>query len=394
MQSVHFGAGNIGRGFIGQLLHEAGYDITFVDIQADLVDALKKEGRYEVILADEAEERIVVDRVTALHSVHEAEEVTERLAEADLITTAVGPSVLPILAPAIAKGLVERVHRGGSPVNVIACENMIGGSQTLRGSVMEHVPDEHAVAEVAGFPNAAVDRIVPEQTTEGVDVLVEPFFEWIVDASQIKGDRPDVPGITYVEDLGPYIERKLLTVNTGHSAAAYLGYAQGKPTIHAALEDGRVYEIASNTLEETGLLLVWEHGFDLEQHREYRQKVLARFRNPRISDVVTRVARAPIRKLGRNERFVSPALRLLEMGHMPVHLATVIGAALRYDHPKDEEARELQETIRAEGERSALARYAGIGEDHPLVDLVVELADESPAQTPRTPERSEPGGEP
>ena len=164
MKSVHFGAGNIGRGFIGQLLHQSGYDITFVDIQDDLVDALKKDGRYDVILADESEQRIPVDRVTALHSVNEADEVTERLAEADLITTAVGPSVLPVLAPAIAKGLVERERRGGAPVNVIACENMIGASQALRGFVMEHVPDEHAeaVEEIAGFPNAAVDRIVPE----------------------------------------------------------------------------------------------------------------------------------------------------------------------------------------------------------------------------------------
>src|SRR5215207_3180537 len=356
MQSVHFGAGNIGRGFIGQLLHEAGYDITFVDIQADLVDALKREGRYEVILADEAEERIVVDRVTALHSVNEAEEVTERLAEADLITTAVGPSVLPILAPAIAKGLVERAHRGGAPVNVIACENMIGGSQALRSSVMEHVPDEQAVEEVAGFPNAAVDRIVPEQTTEGVDVLVEPFYEWIVDASQVKGARPDVAGITYVEDLRPYIERKLLTVNTGHSATAYLGYARGIRTIHESLQDDVVREAASDALKETGLLIIKEHGFDPEEHRAYRHKVITRFSNPRISDEVTRVARSPIRKLGPNERFVSPALRLMEMGHMPVHLATVIAAVLRYDYAEDEEARELQETVGAENERSALAR--------------------------------------
>jgi mannitol-1-phosphate 5-dehydrogenase len=165
LKSVHFGAGNIGRGFIGQLLHEYGYDITFVDIQEDLVDALKKNGRYDVILADEREERVPVDRVTALHSINEADEVTERLAEADLITTAVGPSVLPVLAPAMAKGLVERARRGGAPVNVIACENMVGASQALRDFVMENVPDEHtqAVEEIAGFPNAAVDRIVPER---------------------------------------------------------------------------------------------------------------------------------------------------------------------------------------------------------------------------------------
>jgi mannitol-1-phosphate 5-dehydrogenase len=208
-----------------------------------------------------------------------------------------------------------------------------------------------------------------------VDVLVEPFYEWVVDASQIKGERPEISGITYVEDLLPYIERKLLTVNAGHSAIAYLGYVRGKPTIRAALEDDEVRETASRTLEETSLLLIKEYGFEPEELREYRRKVLARFSNPYISDDVTRVARAPIRKLGRNERFVSPALRLFDMGHVPVHLATVIGAVLRYDYPEDEEAKELQEAIRAAGERSALARYAGIGENHPLVDLVVERLD-------------------
>ena len=208
-----------------------------------------------------------------------------------------------------------------------------------------------------------------------VDVMVEPFYEWVVDVSQVKGERPDISGVTYVEDPLPYIERKLLTVNTGHSAIAYLGYVRGKATIHDALKEGSVRDAASEALKETGLLLAWEYGFDPEELREYRQKVLARFRNPRISDDVSRVARSPIRKLGRDERFVSPALRLLELGHRPVHLATIIGAVLQYDHPEDEEARELQETIRAEDKRSALAQYAGIEEDHPLVDLVVERLD-------------------
>jgi len=211
-----------------------------------------------------------------------------------------------------------------------------------------------------------------------VDVLVEPFYEWVVDASQVKGPRPPIAGVTYVDDPMPYIERKLLTVNTGHSAIAYLGYARGLATIHAALEEPAVREVASGALEETSSLLAHEHGFDPGELEAYRSKVLARFENPRISDEVTRVARAPIRKLGRDERFVGPSLRLLEMDREPTHLAAVIRAVLRFDHHKDDEAVELQETIRAEGERSALARYAGVADDHPLVDLV--LGGQDPAQ--------------
>src|ERR687893_616473 len=110
MRAVHFGAGNIGRGFIGQLLHESGYDITFVDVEDDVVDALKAEGRYEVILADEGEEHVPVDRVSAPPPGHDGEEGRGRRAEAPLPPRAVGPAALPVIPPAIAEGLLERAR--------------------------------------------------------------------------------------------------------------------------------------------------------------------------------------------------------------------------------------------------------------------------------------------
>ncbi len=378
MESVHFGAGNIGRGFIGQVLNQAGYETTFVDIQDEIVDALKEEQHYDVILADESEEHFTVDKVTALHSAEDSDAVVEKLAEADLITTAVGPNVLQIISELLANGLAARVRDDGSPVNVIACENMVGGSEALRGYVMQHIDssDADAVEKVAGFPNAAVDRIVPQQSTDGLDVTVEPFYEWVVDESQIVGEKPEVDGITYVQDLAPYIERKLFTVNTGHASTAYLGYAQGLPTIAEAIEDDSVREKVSGVLDETGRLLVEKHGFDENEHSEYKQKILSRFSNPYISDEVTRVARTPMRKLGREERLVSPAIQLLDLGHEPTHLAAVISAVLRYDDPGDEEAVELQELVRDRGERAALGQCAGVDEDHPLIELVLEQKEE------------------
>jgi mannitol-1-phosphate 5-dehydrogenase len=374
MHAVHFGAGNIGRGFIGQVLNRAGYEITFVDVQDGIVEALQRDQGYDVILADESQRRTPVDGVTALHSSEDAEAVVELLGSADLITTAVGPNVLPAISEILARGLARRVLEGASAVNLIACENMVGGSEALRDYVMQHVDAREAedIKRVVGFPNSAVDRIVPEQSPEGLDVTVEPFYEWVVDASRIIGERPPVEGITYVEDLAPYVERKLFTVNTGHAATAYLGYSQGIRNIAESIEDESVLGEVSGVLDETGRLLVAKHGFGEREHEEYKQKILYRFRNPYISDQVTRVARTPIRKLGREERLVSPAVQLLERGEQPVHLAGVIGAVLRYDDEGDEEAVELQEMIRLQGERSALSRCTGLAEGHALVDLVLE----------------------
>ena len=46
--AVHFGAGNIGRGFVGLLLHRAGYQLVFTDVIDELIDALNTTHNYHV----------------------------------------------------------------------------------------------------------------------------------------------------------------------------------------------------------------------------------------------------------------------------------------------------------------------------------------------------------
>ena len=46
--AVHFGAGNIGRGFVGLLLHRAGYQLVFTDVIDPLIDALNTTPNYLV----------------------------------------------------------------------------------------------------------------------------------------------------------------------------------------------------------------------------------------------------------------------------------------------------------------------------------------------------------
>ncbi|QRG67527.1 mannitol-1-phosphate 5-dehydrogenase [Brevibacillus choshinensis] len=374
MLAVHFGAGNIGRGFIGLLLNQAGYEVVFVDVNQTLVEELNQRGSYHVQLATEGTPATLVKGVRAIQG-QDIEAVAKAIAQADLVTTAVGPHILQHIAGAIAKGISQRLEVSARPLNVIACENMIGGSAQLKAQVYGHLneSDQAKAGQWIAFPNAAVDRIVPLQKHEDkLLVTVEPFFEWVVDQSQIVGEAPAIEGVTYVPDLAPYIERKLFTVNTGHAVIAYLGYLYGYATIDEALRDDRINQAAKGALQETGALLLEKYRFEKETHEAYVEKILGRYANPMLSDHVTRVARSPIRKLSPNDRLVGPAMQCVARGLSAEYLALAIAAALLFDYPEDPEAVQIQSERAQNGIDQALRSYTGIPAGNPLEQIVLE----------------------
>ncbi|RDW20612.1 mannitol-1-phosphate 5-dehydrogenase [Oceanobacillus chungangensis] len=376
MLAVHFGAGNIGRGFIGLLLNQANYHTTFVDVNAATVEEINKKQQYNVVLAAEESETVTVKNVSAINSIADPDKVIEAIREADLITTAVGPNILAIISELIAKGLSERAKTNKKPLNLIACENMVGGSDLLKEKVYSHITEaEHAAFdELYGFPNAAVDRIVPNQVNEDpLEVSVEPYFEWVVEEPAFKGEVPTIDGVTYVQDLKPYIERKLFTVNTGHAVPAYIGRQMGYKTINEAMHDEKVQEIIKGALAESGEAVIQTYDFDRAEHQEYINKIIGRFMNPYISDEVTRVARGPIRKLGAHDRLIRPASVYMEVtgGKEPTYLAKTIAAALNYKFDEDKEAVELQQMIAEHGIVKTLEKVSGLDADHPLVGVIL-----------------------
>ncbi|WP_221566921.1 mannitol-1-phosphate 5-dehydrogenase [Alkalihalobacillus sp. TS-13] len=376
MLAIHFGAGNIGRGFIGALLEDSGFHTVFVDVNAELIDELNSRGSYTIELVG-SNETIEVNGLSGLNSMKDPEAVIDSIAEADLVTTAVGPNILPIISELLAKGLQKRLAQGSDrPLNVIACENMIGGSTLLKDYVYKKIDQDmkSSLDEMIGFPDAAVDRIVPLQTNKDpLLVKVEPYYEWVVETQEMKGEKPNINGVNFVDDLTPYIERKLFTVNTGHASAAYLGYQKGYKTIKEAMEDNVIQNDVRSALKESGEVLVKKYLFSVEEHQAYIEKIIGRFLNPHISDEVTRVARAPKRKLGAKDRLVAPAVDYLEMfGKDPTSLGKVIAAALTYDHPDDEEALDLQASIREHGFMETFKNVAGLDENSRLLTIVRE----------------------
>lgn len=375
MQAVHFGAGNIGRGFIGLLLHQSGYETTFIDVNGAIINEINERKQYDVVLAAENSETFTVKNISGINSVTDPEQAVQAIVQADLITTAVGPNILPIISELIAKGLSERIKTNQQPLNIIACENMIGGTDLLKEKIYEHMTsDEQTVIDkLIGFPNAAVDRIVPNQQNDDIlKVLVEPYFEWAVEAPAIKGDKPKIEGITFVDDLTPYIERKLFTVNTGHAAVAYVGHQMGYETITESINDHTVLNTIQGALKESGEVLVQTYDFDREEHQNYIDKIIERFMNPHISDDVTRVARGPIRKLGAHDRLIRPAAMYVDLTNQtPDNLATTIAAALQYKNEDDEEAVKLLQMIKEKGYEKTLQSVSELEADHPLIKAVM-----------------------
>lgn len=342
MRAVHFGAGNIGRGFVGLILHRAGYEVAFVDVNAELIDMLRTADAYQVREVGPEATVHTVTGFTGIDSKADPDAAAQAVAEADVVTCAVGPNAMRFIAPVIRDGLALRA---GAPAVVMACENAIGATDTLRDHVLEGAPE---LAAKAVFANTAVDRIIPPQDPAGLDVVVEDFFEWSIDRTpfaEAASAPPTIPDAHFVDDLAPYIERKLFTVNTGHATTAYAGWVAGIGTIAEALEEPGIRSAVQAALADTARLLVAKFGFDADEHAAYVARAIERFENPALPDTCERIGRQPLRKLSRHERFVQPAVELLERGDTAEGLVAAYATALRFDAEGDEQAVELQRLL-------------------------------------------------
>ena len=370
--AIQFGAGNIGRGFIGTLLAQAGYKVVFADVNPTIIDRLHEDKKYVVQIRDTENQDIEISNIDGIYST--GTEIVDEISQAEILTTAVGLTILPRIAPAIADGIKKRYEAGSEEyLNIIACENAIRASSQLKDHIYKLLDtDQQAYCDkYVGFPDCSVDRIVPPIRNEvPTTVVVENYYEWNVEKASFKGGIPAIEGMNLADNLDAYIERKLFTLNTGHCITAYLGVLNGLATIKEAIENPEIYALVHEAMEQSGAGLVKKHGFDPGAHAAYIEKIIKRFKNPYLRDEVTRVGREPIRKLSASDRLVKPTLTAAGFGLPVDKLILGIGAALHYNNPEDPQSVELQAKIQEMGVREAFAEISGI-EDVVLLDQAV-----------------------
>ena len=375
-KAIQFGAGNIGRGFIGNILSQNGYEVCFADINKAVIDELNKKHEYVVEVVGENCQEILIKNVYGVMS--NSSDIFEEIKKTNLITTAVGPVVLPIIAKTLAEGIKTRMEAGIKDyLNIIACENMIKGSSFLKEEVYKHIDDsvKEYIETYVGFPDSAVDRIVPPME-KGADILrvrVEEFNEWIVDKTLFKGEIPNIEGMTLTDNLMAFIERKLFTLNTGHALTAYLGILEGHKTIRESINDEKIKDVVVHAMEESGEVLIKRYNFDRDAHEKYIKKIVSRFENPYLVDEVDRVGREPLRKLGYNDRLIKPLRGTLEYNTKNDNLIRGIAAAMAYRNENDPQAVILKDKIEHENLNKAFREITSLSNNPEIEDKVIEV---------------------
>src|SRR5699024_12188597 len=223
---------------------------------------------------------------SALNSMKQEKEVIDAIIEADLITTSVGVSNFSSIAKILAKGIVQRVsftfsnYLFNEPFDIIANENTINASSTLKQEIAKHVSNSEmeVITSLVGFPNTAVDRVaLTKESVEEEFVSVEPAYEWVINKSEMANlDLPAIECASYVEYLKPFIERKLFIVNMGHATTAYIGFLLGQSTIQEALKKEIIEQFLRGTLLEASQYFIKKLNIDPKVMKDYLAKTIKR----------------------------------------------------------------------------------------------------------------------
>lgn len=377
-QAVHFGGGNIGRGFIGEILSDNGFSITFIDVNEKLINQLNRDGKYTIEIYGLDKVAKTVNNVSGINSVIDPDGVSEAILNSEIVTCSVGPNNLKYIAGNIANGIKKRFEKEVvDKLDIIACENMVCGTRVLKSEVYQYLDDKERVyaASYIGFPNASVDRIVPNIKYENIiSVGVESYKEWIVETKHSKTyPKLQLNDVKYVEDILPYTERKLLSVNTGHAAIAYGGLLLGYEDVVSALKDPVIQKHVREVLHQTGAYLRYTYDLDKDEHQDYINKLLQRFKNKDINDQLIRIARNPIQKLGLNERFMIPLLGLYDAGLPHDALVHATASVFLFDSDDDKQSVTLQSRLNSEPLEDVIRDITGIDEESLIEQIGKEI---------------------
>ena len=342
---VLFGAGKIGRSFIGQLFSKGGFEVIFVDISKAIIDELNQKRSYRVIIK-EADARVIeVAPVRGVWALDE-EAVVRELSSASLIAVSVGQIGLHGVMSLLAKGLVKRLeqHRDES-IDIIIAENLRNAADFFEQELRQLLPFDYPFDQLVGLVETSIGKMVPIMQEKDLhedilQVFAEEYNTLILDRTAFKNQIPAIEGLAPKDNMKAWVDRKLFVHNLGHAAAAYLGHLYNQKFIYLyeALEVAEVFEQVRGAMVQSANVLIkkYPNEFTGEMMINHIDDLLLRFRNKALGDTIFRVGCDLPRKLASNDRLAGGIKLAVEL-KMPfdkILFALVCGCHFRATDPK------------------------------------------------------------
>lgn len=335
MKAVMYGAGNIGRGFIGALLSQIGYEVVFVDVNDDVVSTINKYKTYPQEIVGKNGKTVWIKNIRAVNG-KDSSTVSDEIASADLLATSVGVTVLEKIVPIICEGLTKRWDWDPEhTIDLLICENLMDADKFLKEKIKDALPDRHkkTMDRNLGLVETSIGRMVPIMTEEmkkgdPLRICVEEYDFLPVDKDAFKGPIPDYKKIVPYSPFSFYLERKLYLHNMAHAMTAFLGKIKGYTYIHQSISDIYIRKLVEGAMIESAMMISKKYHVEFSELKAHIDNLLFRFQNPYLHDTVERVGREPIRKLEPKDRLVGALRGCEQEGILPVYLSFSIAAAL------------------------------------------------------------------
>lgn len=331
MNAVIFGAGNIGRGFIGALFSQAGLNVTFIDVAKHVVERMNADHQYPLHIVGGKEEKIIdIKNVCAVDG-NDREAAVNAIVNADIAATCVGAKAIKYILPNFVAGVKARFAIGKAPLNLLICENLMDADEYIRELLSEELtPEELATV---GLVETSVGRMVPVPKPTGendnpLKIAVEEYGVLPVDLAAFKGEVPEIKNMVPFTPFHYYIERKLFIHNMGHAICAYLGNVLGHEYICDSIVDPVVRLIVHNAMLESCDALSTRYETPIRPLLDHANDLIRRFHNRELGDTCARVGGDIPRKLANSDRLTGAAKSCVEMGIFPVYICTGSAVAL------------------------------------------------------------------
>ena len=375
MNAVMYGGGNIGRGFIGGLLSQSGYRVTFIDVAEPVVKHLQEKGCYPVrYVSSDGYEDVLIENVTAVNG-NDTEAASDAIANCDIMATAVGARILKFIVPNIVAGLRKRWAANGAPLNIIVCENLMDANLVVEGMIKEHLTQEEKAKfdETVGLVEASIGRMVPIQTEamkdgEPMRVCVERYGFLPTDKAAFKGEIPNIKNMVPFAPFDFYIKRKLYVHNMGHATCAYLGDLLGLEFIYQSIDVADVRILVQNAMLESAVALSGKYGVNMADIVMHVTDLLGRFTNAALGDTCFRVGGDPGRKLSPDDRLIGSSTLALAQGITPAYIA--VGAAAGV-HRYIKEAEGMEQGMDAA--KQVLSQVSKLDTEGELAQLILAM---------------------